>query len=989
LTAALAEARRELAEARRREAATAAVLNVISRSKVGLDVVLATLTEQARTLCGASNATVHMRDGDLMRLRAQAGCSRQFLAWLADNPVKPQSRHGQRTRIGRAPLTGEIVEISDVCQAPDLEPSEASALGNYRAILAVPITREGRVEGVFSLARPAPGRFPKEQIELIRTFADQAMIAIENARLFNETQDALKRETATSEILRVISQSPTDARPVFDAIVSAAVRSLRCDMAAVLLRDGDVYDHIAGATTQGLMKLPPGRPPIDPSANFPSRAFLAKETLNLPDWSQIDLPEHERNIQAALGVNSALYLPPLREGGCIGLLVALGTRANAFGPKEITHAESFRDQALIAIENTRLFDETQEAPRQQTATADILKVIASSPNNLQPVLDKIVETTCRLCSAYDALVLLREGDRLRPAAHYGPIPITFASQEISRGWAAGRAVIEGRAIHIDDFAKQIDEYPVAPVLASAAGSGEMLWRAALVMPLMREGEAIGVIGLRRAKAVAFSEGQIELLKTFSDQAVIAIENVRLFYELQAKTRDLEEALGQQTATTDVLKVISRSAFDLNAVLATLTASARSLSGAASATVMLREGELLRIRAESGCPPEFFEYVNAHPPGEQTVTGRVVATGESVHVPDVLADAQYSYGLGPQIGNYRAIFGAPLIRNGKAEGAFALMRPEPGAFTDRQIELLKTFADQAMIAIENARLFEEVEAKTRDLAEALAQRTATADVLKVISRSAFDLDAVLKTLTDSARSLSGASLAAVFMTDGDVMRIRAESGFSPALIEYAQARPIRAGRETFTGRAALSGEVVHIPDVLADPDYDHDEAPRLGDYRAGIGVPLLRAGRVDGVFALVRLQPGAFTPRQIEMARAFADQAVIAIENARLFNEVQAKTRDLEESLKQQTATADVLKVISRSAFDLRGFCKRWSSRRRNCATRTWWSSPARSTASYIGPNHTGVRQSSWRKFATFRSSAIGARSAGGCCSKAQQCRSRM
>jgi GAF domain-containing protein len=256
----------------------------------------------------------------------------------------------------------------------------------------------------------------------------------------------------------------------------------------------------------------------------------------------------------------------------------------------------------------------------------------------------------------------------------------------------------------------------------------------------------------------------------------------------------------------------------------------------------------------------------------------------------------------------------MLRDGEPIGAIALVRLEPRPFTDRQIALLRTFAEQAVIAINNVRLFDEVQAKTSDLEEALAQQTATADVLKVISRSAFDLDAVLKTLTDSARSLSGASLAAVFMRDGDVMRIRAESGFSPVLIEYARARPIRAGRETFTGRAALSGELVHIPDVLADPDYDYGEAPRLFDYRAGIGVPLLRAGGVDGVFALMRPQPGAFTPRQIEMARAFADQAVIAIENARLFNEVQAKTKDLEEALQQQTATANVLKVISRSGF---------------------------------------------------------------------------
>jgi GAF domain-containing protein len=206
----LAEARRQLAEARRREATTAAVLNVISRSKLNLDVVLETLAEQARALCGAANSTIHTRDGDLMRLRAQAGCSPEFLAWLADHPVKPQSRRGQRTRIGRATVTGEIVEISDVRQAPDLEPSEASALGNYRAILGVPLMREGRVEGVFSLGRPAPGPFPKEQIELVKAFADQAVIAIENARLIEEVQaktrdleEALQQQTASAEILGV------------------------------------------------------------------------------------------------------------------------------------------------------------------------------------------------------------------------------------------------------------------------------------------------------------------------------------------------------------------------------------------------------------------------------------------------------------------------------------------------------------------------------------------------------------------------------------------------------------------------------------------------------------------------------------------------------------------------------------------------------------------------------------------------------------------
>ncbi len=239
--------------------------------------------------------------------------------------------------------------------------------------------------------------------------------------------------------------------------------------------------------------------------------------------------------------------------------------------------------------------ELAEARRQQTATSDILKVIASSPGELQPVLDKIVEAACRLCNAYDAVVLLREGDQLRVAAHYGPIPITFASQAISRGLLAGRAVIERRAIHIDDIAKHADEYPVAAALASqrtAAGSGEMLWRANLVMPLIREGEAVGVIGLRRAEPVPFSEGQIELLKTFSDQAVIAIENVRLFDEVQARTSDLTESLEQQTASADILRVISQSPTDARPVFERIVVTAARVLKCDLAAALLRDGRHL-------------------------------------------------------------------------------------------------------------------------------------------------------------------------------------------------------------------------------------------------------------------------------------------------------------------------------------------------------------------------------------------------------------
>ena len=398
------------------------------------------------------------------------------------------------------------------------------------------------------------------------------------------------------------------------------------------------------------------------------------------------------------------------------------------------------------------------------------------------------------------------------------------------------------------------------------------------------------------------------------------QNTRLFDEVQARTRDVEELLQQQAATADVLKAISRTAFDLDTVLETLVSTAVRLCNATrGGQIFRRHGEVYRYAAsQMNVDPAYLrhEQTTEIKPGRGTLVGRVALENRVVHIVDAWNDPEYAEKDEARLGNVRAMLGVPLLRNGEPVGAFALGRAEPIPFTHRQIDLVTTFADQAVIAIENARLFDEVQAKTRDLEESLQQQTATADVLKVISRSAFDLDTVLKTLADSARSLSGATGVLVLLRDGEFVRLRAESGCTAQHREYVAAHPFRPGRETVTGRVLITGEAVHIPDVLADPDYEYGIGPQVGNYRATFGTPLIRNGIVDGVFTLLRPEPGAFTPRQIELVRTFADQAVIAIENTRLFDEVQAKTRDLQESLEQQTATADVLKVISRSAFDL-------------------------------------------------------------------------
>jgi signal transduction histidine kinase len=418
--------------------------------------------------------------------------------------------------------------------------------------------------------------------------------------------------------------------------------------------------------------------------------------------------------------------------------------------------------------------------------------------------------------------------------------------------------------------------------------------------MLRNGESIGSINVSREAVRPFSDRQIELLKTFAEQAVIAINNVRLFDEVQTRTRDLTEALQQQTATAEVLKVISRSAFDLQAVLDTLTSSAVELSGASNGVIALREGDGYRYRAFSASmTPEFVQYLVEHPPvpGPGSGAGLAIRSGRIEQIPDVIEDLDYALPM-PSLNRTRSILAVPLLRDDRIEGAFVVTGAEPGMFPQRQIDLIQTFADQAVIAIENVRLFDEVQARTRDLTEALQMQTATSDVLKVISRSAFDLQAVFNTLVSSAVELGGALTGTICVREGDVFRYRDTIGaeHTSALARYLRDHPAVPGRSTIAGRVLLSGKVERIPDCLADPDYVVPMGSLATNVRSLLGVPLLRKDGVEGAIILTRAEPGHFSDRQVEIVQTFADQAVIAIENVRLFAEVEARTKDLAASL---------------------------------------------------------------------------------------------
>ena len=580
-------------------------------------------------------------------------------------------------------------------------------------------------------------------------------------------------------------------------------------------------------------------------------------------------------------------------------------RRNA--PKVVRHRGSTADLS----KKVALFKrERDEALHQQAATAEILRLISSSPSDAQPVFEAIVRSGLKLFPDAAILIVLPDGDKLRAAAfadtdparakallRVWPVPLT-------REYNHAIAILDRRMIDIPDARDAPSEL--------AAGAQYFLttgYRAITIMPMMRGGDAIGALSVVRAAPGALSEKQIAVLKTFANQAIIAIENTRLLNELRQRTDDLSESLEQQTATSEVLKVISSSPGELKPVFDALLANAVRICDAKFGVLFLTEGDVFRYVALHGAPPAFAEARRREPvtrvkPG--TTIGRVAATKKPAQTADIRAEPAYTsdperYPI-LELAGARTILGVPMLKESQLVGAIVIYRQEVRTFTDKQIDLLSNFAAQAVIAIENTRLLNE-------LRESLQQQTATADVLKVISRSTFDLQVVLTMLVESAVQLCEAERGTVFRREGETYKSVAYCNYSPEFKAFHESHPITPGRGTTVGRTALEGKTVQIVDILADPEYTFGRGAKT---RRRQGYPRsapAAGGDSNWCVSTSTHRVAAIHRKQIELVETFADQAVIAIENARLLNE-------LRESLEQQTATSEVLKVISSSQGDL-------------------------------------------------------------------------
>jgi two-component system, NtrC family, sensor kinase len=804
-------------------------------------------------------------------------------------------------------LVGQIVHMRDASTFT-LDLGGKSACG-------VPLLHEGRVIGAIVLTRSEAGGFDDAQIALVQPFAEQAVIAIasaatlgelrartaELARRNSEYGERIEQQSATIDVLKVMSASPGDTRPVFELIVERARAFCEADHAMVALLDGEMLHLQAhtGMSGPGARDYEARFPrPVSTSTMF-GRAILVRDAVQTPDVSAD--PDHFARGGSSAGARSIISVPLMRAGTPIGAIAIGRERPGEYSATQVELLRTFAEQAVIAVGSAETYRELQERTAelarrnseygeriaQQSATIDVLKLMSASPGDARPIFELIVERAIAFCEADGAGVALLDGNMLRLQAYVNhPNPSAYESsfpQPVSDATMFGRAILACDAVQMVDSGEDAG-YGLRKTLGGQS-------RSMLGVPLLRAGEPIGAISIVRRQIGEFSATHVELLKTFAEQAVIAIGSAQIYRELQARTAALAERnseygerIEHQSATIDVLKAMSASPDDTQPIFDLIARRAQQLCNGASVGLFEFDGRLVHARASSGgdrAAIAAFQGMFPMAPTRGSLACRAIMDRQIVHIPDMNAEP----GLLQAVRNLgaRSTLSLPLMRDGRAIGAMSLNSKEIGGFSDNQVELLKTFAEQAVIAVGSAETFTELRERTAALTRSVAELQALEEVLRAVN-SSLDLDTVLATIISRAVQLSQADEGTIYEFDEteEVFVPKAAFGMTAERVEWLRERRVRLG-ETHLGRSAVLRAPVHIDDVQQDPTMA-DAGGLLGGIHAVLAVPLLREDKVVGGLVIRRRIAGGFAPTIPTLLQTFAGQSVLAIENARLFQD---------------------------------------------------------------------------------------------------------
>jgi len=893
------------------------------------------ISERANDLCnGASVAVYEMEDG-LVHCRAVHGLDPVTVAaWRAAFPMAPTAS----VTACRAILEQRLIHYRDVETEPDI--SQAVKNLGVRTILALPLMRDGTAIGSIALNSKEPGGFSDSQVALLQAFSEQTLIAIASAETYRalqsrtaDLQEALEQQTATAEVLGVINRSAGDLKPVFDAILEKAMRLCGAAFGELHIFDGKFFQAAA------LQGLPPDFAEFrwnNPVSNAPGstsgRIIAGADDLLVTDLKAEDAYRDGVSSRRALvdlgGARSLAAVALRKDGALLGMIQVYRQEVRPFNDQQVALVRNFAVQAVIAIEGARLLGELRERTAElaerneafaeridhQAATIDVLKIMSASPGDAQPVFDLICQQAAALLGTLAVGLFEFDGTLVHIRGTAGAMDMPDAAWEAytagwprppDRGSLTCRAILDGTMIHIRDLASEPGLWPTVRDIGH---------RTQVSVPLMRDGHAIGVISTTSRQVDGISDTQIELLKTFAEQAVIAISSAETFRVLQERTAALAERnsefgerIEQQAATIDVLKVMSSTPDDTQPVFDQICRRAAELCESRVGLWEFKDGQMYPMAShglDSAVVAAIPQNFPARPPDRSTVAGRAILERQIVHVRDVAADPALSQAARDLGGS--AIVATPLLRDGQPIGVIALNGNPPGGFSDSQIALLQTFAEQAVIAIGSVANFRALRERTAELTRSVAELQALEEVMRAVN-SSLDVDTVLETIISRAVTLSQADEGTIYEFDDaeEVFVLKATHGMTESRVNRLRESRIKLG-DTYLGRAGLLREPVHMSDLQLDPTLPDSTKEALHDIHAVLAVPLLREGKVLGGLVIRRRTTGDFPATIPTLLQTFAAQSVLAIENARLFQDARRARLAAEATLTDLRRTQDRL-----------------------------------------------------------------------------------